>query len=122
MPIYDYSCQACKHSFETLVRAGTTPVCPQCGSTALDKCVSPIAPAGKIEAIRMAHRRVAWVDFRYPAANFIDRYIGPLRQRHACQALEVARGGGAVHRWRLAFGPRLRRKRTRHGHQRPGCQ
>jgi hypothetical protein len=25
----------------------------------LDKCVSPIAPAGKIEAIRMAHRRVA---------------------------------------------------------------
>jgi putative FmdB family regulatory protein len=59
MPIYDYSCQTCKHTFETLVRAGSTPVCPECGGTALDKCVSPIAPAGKIEAIRMAHRRVA---------------------------------------------------------------
>jgi putative FmdB family regulatory protein len=59
MPIYDYSCQACKHTFETLVRSGSTPACPECGSTALDKCVSPLAPAGKIEAIRMAHRRVA---------------------------------------------------------------
>lgn len=59
MPIYDYQCQACGHAFETLVRSGATPACPQCGSTALAKCVSPLAPAGKIEAIRMAHRRVA---------------------------------------------------------------
>jgi hypothetical protein len=28
-------------------------------STALEKCLSRIAPAGKIEAIRLAHRRVA---------------------------------------------------------------
>jgi putative FmdB family regulatory protein len=59
MPIYDYQCQACGHRFEALVRSGSTPVCPECASAALDKCVSPIAPAGKIEAIRMAHRRVA---------------------------------------------------------------
>jgi putative FmdB family regulatory protein len=68
MPIYDYSCQACKHPFEALVRADTTPTCPACGSTALDKCVSPIAPAGKIEAIRMAHRRVA------AAQGHLDHY------------------------------------------------
>ncbi len=57
MPIYDYHCPACGSRFEALVRTGTTPICPQCQSTALEKCVSPIAPAGKIEAIRMAHRR-----------------------------------------------------------------
>lgn len=68
MPIYDYKCQACGHAFETLVRSGTTPACPQCGSTALEKCVSPLAPAGKIEAIRMAHRRVA------AAQGHLDHY------------------------------------------------
>lgn len=59
MPLYDYHCPACDNHFEILVRASDTPACPQCQSTALEKCVSRIAPAGKIEAIRMAHRRVA---------------------------------------------------------------
>jgi len=59
MPIYDYTCKTCSHPFETLVRADTVPVCPQCGSTELEKRVSRLAPAGKIEAIRMAHRRAA---------------------------------------------------------------
>lgn len=68
MPIYDYRCPACQHTFETLVRTGSTPACPQCGSTTLNKCVSPIAPAGKIEAIRMAHRRVA------AAQGHLDHY------------------------------------------------
>jgi putative FmdB family regulatory protein len=68
MPLYDYNCQACGHPFEALVRAGDTPACPQCGSTALEKCLSRIAPAGKIEAIRMAHRRVA------AAQGHLDHY------------------------------------------------
>lgn len=68
MPIYDYHCPACGNRFEALVRAGSTPACPQCGSTALDKRVSSIAPAGKIEAIRMAHRRVA------AAQGHLDHY------------------------------------------------
>jgi putative FmdB family regulatory protein len=59
MPIYDYNCKACGHAFEALVRSSDTPTCPECGSTDLEKCVSTLAPAGKIEAIRMAHRRVA---------------------------------------------------------------
>jgi putative FmdB family regulatory protein len=59
MPLFDYQCQACGHRFEALVRSGDTPACPECASTALDKCLSSISPAGKIEAIRMAHRRVA---------------------------------------------------------------
>jgi putative FmdB family regulatory protein len=59
MPIFDYHCQACGTRFELLVRSGQSPLCPQCQSAELEKCVSRIAPAGKIEAIRMAHRRVA---------------------------------------------------------------
>ncbi len=59
MPIFDFNCTSCGHAFEALVRASSSPPCPQCGSTALEKCISNIAPAGKIEAIRMAHRRVA---------------------------------------------------------------
>lgn len=59
MPLYEYHCQACGHDFETLVRSGSTPACPQCRSTALEKIVSRIAPAGKIEAIRASNRRVA---------------------------------------------------------------
>ena len=59
MPMYDYHCSACGKDFETLVRSGDTPACPACHGEALEKRVSRLAPAGKIEAIRMAHRRVA---------------------------------------------------------------
>lgn len=59
MPIHDYHCQACQAEFELLVRSSTTPVCPQCGSGQLQRQVSRLAPAGKTEAIRMAHRRAA---------------------------------------------------------------
>ena len=68
MPIYDYKCQACGNAFEMLVRTNSAPACPKCGSTALEKCISSIDPAGKIEAIRMAHRRVA------AAQGHLDHY------------------------------------------------
>jgi putative FmdB family regulatory protein len=59
MPIYEYRCSACAADFELLVRSSTVPACPQCGSTALERAVSRIAPAGKIEAIRASNRRAA---------------------------------------------------------------
>lgn len=59
MPLFDYHCSACGADFELLVRASDTPACPQCHGTALDKQVARLAPAGRIEAIRLAHRRVA---------------------------------------------------------------
>jgi len=30
MPIYEYACRTCAHSFETLVRGGEEPNCPHC--------------------------------------------------------------------------------------------
>ena len=59
MPLYDYHCPACQAEFELLVRTSTVPTCPQCGATELERAVSRIAPAGKIEAIRRSNRRAA---------------------------------------------------------------
>lgn len=59
MPLFDYTCTACAQTFELLVRSDTVPTCPHCGSTALDKGVSRIAPHGKLPAWRQAMRRQA---------------------------------------------------------------
>jgi putative FmdB family regulatory protein len=37
MPMFDFVCTACQHSFEALVRGSAEPSCPACGSTALEK-------------------------------------------------------------------------------------
>ena len=40
MPLYDYECKACRHIFETLVRTGSTPECPECHSQDLERQLS----------------------------------------------------------------------------------
>ncbi|SEK14287.1 FmdB family zinc ribbon protein [Paraburkholderia diazotrophica] len=60
MPLYDYLCRNCALHFEALVRAGTTPLCPRCRSTSLDKQVSaPCAPARSKAIIAAARRQAA---------------------------------------------------------------
>jgi putative FmdB family regulatory protein len=59
MPMYEYHCTACDAEFEILVRSSTVPACPHCAATTLTRIVSRLAPAGKIEAIRMSNRRMA---------------------------------------------------------------
>ena len=59
MPIYDYRCSACQAAFELLVRASSLPSCPHCASTALERQVARIAPAGTSAALRGAGRRAA---------------------------------------------------------------
>ncbi len=46
MPIFEYACTKCGQEFETLVRAGSTPSCPGCQSTDLNKRLSAFATAG----------------------------------------------------------------------------
>jgi len=40
MPIYEYACKSCEHTFETLVRGGATPNCPNCQGEDLEKLLS----------------------------------------------------------------------------------
>ena len=40
MPIFEYECRGCHGQFELLVLATTTPACPTCNGTALDKLLS----------------------------------------------------------------------------------
>ncbi len=40
MPIYEYSCTACGHEFEELVRGDEKPVCPSCESEDLERLMS----------------------------------------------------------------------------------
>ena len=62
MPIFEYRCQGCGHEFEMLVRATTTPACPACQSTSLERLLS--IPAVKSEgthalALKAAKKRDA---------------------------------------------------------------
>jgi len=60
MPLYDYQCPACDKRFELLVRSTTIPACPQCGSTAVAKCVSaPQAPGRSAAIIQSGRQRAA---------------------------------------------------------------
>jgi putative FmdB family regulatory protein len=40
MPLYEYECRSCGNEFELLVRSGTTPSCPECGSAELARRLS----------------------------------------------------------------------------------
>jgi putative FmdB family regulatory protein len=40
VPIYEYSCKACEHEFETLVLGRTQPECPSCQSQDLERLMS----------------------------------------------------------------------------------
>ncbi len=47
MPIYEFICKKCRHSFERLVNGTQKPPCPECHSRALEKQWSVFAPGGK---------------------------------------------------------------------------
>ena len=48
MPLFDYSCRACGHTFEALVRKSNPPVCPNCKGEDLERLMS--LPAVKSES------------------------------------------------------------------------
>ncbi len=54
MPIYEYSCEACGHEFETLVLGETEPECPSCQSQDLKRLLSlPTVHSSSTRAMSM---------------------------------------------------------------------
>ena len=46
MPIYEFACLKCGHTFETLMlKAGEEAECPECGSTELERVMSIFSAA-----------------------------------------------------------------------------
>jgi len=43
MPLFEYRCTNCDTQCELLIRGGATPICPSCGSTALERLISMFA-------------------------------------------------------------------------------
>lgn len=47
MPVYEFHCPGCGRRFETLIRSGQEPECPDCGARNLERLLSiPAPPAG----------------------------------------------------------------------------
>ncbi len=63
MPIYEYQCKQCRHSFEYLVLRTSTPAeCPTCKSSDLEKLISACAVSSENTQqanLSAAHRKVA---------------------------------------------------------------
>jgi putative FmdB family regulatory protein len=48
MPIYEYACRQCEHTFEAFVQGGENVNCPQCQSKKLERLLSlPARPANE---------------------------------------------------------------------------
>ena len=52
MPLYEYTCRKCEHTFEALVMARTAAAvqCPKCESTELDQLIGLPAPGRVADA------------------------------------------------------------------------
>ena len=57
MPIFDYRCRTCGHTFEALVRGNAQPACAACQATEVEKLLS--LPAVKSESTRSLAMRAA---------------------------------------------------------------
>jgi len=57
LPIFEYVCESCGQEFEALVRKASTPVCPSCGASRLDKRLS--LPSVKSETTKARSLKAA---------------------------------------------------------------
>jgi putative FmdB family regulatory protein len=57
VPLYEYQCRGCAHTFEALVRKGDEPACPKCQGVDLERLLS--VPAVKSESTHALALRAA---------------------------------------------------------------
>jgi putative FmdB family regulatory protein len=65
MPIYEYCCETCRHEFEAFVASGTTPLCPKCGSGALERLLSSFGVSSestRANALKSGRRQLSQME------------------------------------------------------------
>jgi putative FmdB family regulatory protein len=57
MPLYEYACQKCSHTFETLVFDGESISCPECASAQILRLLSvPAQPRAEGTSVPMSRK------------------------------------------------------------------
>jgi putative FmdB family regulatory protein len=67
MPLYEFECRACRHSFETLVRGREQPSCPSCGAQDIERLLSSFGVGS--EARSHSNLQAARRTFTYSTAR-----------------------------------------------------
>jgi len=67
MPLYEYQCRACGHSFEVLVRGAEQLACPACHSDDIERLLSSFGVSS--EARSRSTLQAARRDFTYSAGR-----------------------------------------------------
>jgi putative FmdB family regulatory protein len=80
MPLHDYKCRRCGQEFEALVRASTTPECPECHGRDLERLLSTFGLSSKektqaaVRAARAHARRTTWRDQAHAEAEAMRKH------------------------------------------------
>ncbi len=72
MPLFDFHCDTCNKTFELLIKASSTPVCPDCGG-AVEKQVSCPVPPGQSKGIIASARARAAREGHFSNFNASER-------------------------------------------------
>jgi putative FmdB family regulatory protein len=76
MPLFDFTCRSCGHTFEALVRAGSTPACPHCGAADLERHLPSVA-------VKTAERSRASADANIRKHSILGHKETMLREEEA---------------------------------------
>lgn len=99
MPIFDYSCQACGHSFDILQKLGADPLteCPECGEHELKKLLSAPAFHLKGKGWRKSDDTPKKPDVRPKFAHTLDSAVPHAEHTHDGPAKSDSHSHGHSH-------------------------
>jgi putative FmdB family regulatory protein len=97
VPIFDYSCAACGHTFDVLQKLGADPLtdCPECHAAELQKLLSAPAFHLKGKGWKNSDESQKKPNIRPKFAHTMDSPVAHAEHDHAGPS--IAKGGGHTH-------------------------